>query len=262
MNEGLAEYLSGEWNTNSDMWIRDLAINGEVLPQIPQLVGYMAYRGGQSVWSFITEKWGEESIAEIFYQIKSNDNVEKGLKNTLGVDIKQLTEQWHTYLKKEYWPDINKRESIENYARKLTDNEKLNNTYNIAPSLSPDGSKIALISNKDGSMGIFLMSSEDGRFLKRIIKGERSAEYEELHILKPGLSWSPNGEEITFAAKSGKSDALFVANILTDDVKKYEFNMEGIFRPNWNPKKMKLHLLETMVNKVIFTFIILQKIHC
>ena len=240
MNEGLAEYLSGEWDTNSDMWMRDLAINGEILPQIPQLVGYMAYRGGQSVWNFITEKWGEESIAEIFYQIKSNDNVEKGLKNTLGVDIKRLTEQWHTYLKKEYWPDINKRESIENFARKLTDNEKLNNTYNIAPSLSPDGSRIALISNKDGSMGIFLMSSEDGRFLKRIIKGERSAEYEELHILKPGLSWAPNGEEITFAAKSGKSDALFVANILTDDVRKYEFNMEGIFRPSWNPKKNEI----------------------
>ena len=67
MNEGLAEYLSSTWNTNSDMWIRDLAINAKTLPEIKNLNGYFAYRGGQSLWKFICEKWGEEVIAEIFY---------------------------------------------------------------------------------------------------------------------------------------------------------------------------------------------------
>ena len=31
MNEGLAEYISEKWSTNSDMWIRDLAINEKKL---------------------------------------------------------------------------------------------------------------------------------------------------------------------------------------------------------------------------------------
>ena len=237
MNEGLAEYLSGKWNANSDMWMRDLAINGENLPQIPQLLGYMAYRGGQSVWNFITEKWGEESISEIFYQIKTHDDVKKGLKDALGVNIDQLTMQWHTYLKKEYWSDINKRESLSSFSRRLTDNKKLNNTYNISPSLSPDGSQIAIISNKTGTMSIYLISAEDGRFLRRIVKGERSAEYEELHILKPGLTWSPDGNQIAFAAKSGNSDALFIIDIKTEAVKKFKFDMEGIFRASWHPIK-------------------------
>ena len=93
MNEGLAEYLSSGWDTNSEMWIRDMAINGEVLPDFKDLVGYMAYRGGQSVWNFITEKWGEESISEILHQIKNSNNIEKGIKNALGVDSKKLNEQ-------------------------------------------------------------------------------------------------------------------------------------------------------------------------
>ena len=59
MNEGLAEYLSATWDTNSDMWIRDLVINYDQLPTINDLNGYLAYRGGQSVWRFITSKWGE-----------------------------------------------------------------------------------------------------------------------------------------------------------------------------------------------------------
>ena len=29
MNEGLAEYVAEKWNTNSDMWIRDLVLNGK-----------------------------------------------------------------------------------------------------------------------------------------------------------------------------------------------------------------------------------------
>ena len=34
MNEGLAEYLADPWNTNSEMWVRDLAINYTQLPSI------------------------------------------------------------------------------------------------------------------------------------------------------------------------------------------------------------------------------------
>ena len=84
MNEGLAEYLSDGWSTNSDMWIRDLAINGGDLPEIFYLNGYMAYRGGQSVWRFIADKWGEESFSEIFYQIKKLNNVNRGFEKGLG----------------------------------------------------------------------------------------------------------------------------------------------------------------------------------
>ena len=72
MNEGLAEYIANKWDTNSDMWIRDMVINGNQLPHINQLNGYWAYRGGQSIWNFITYKWGEESISEIIYQIKKS----------------------------------------------------------------------------------------------------------------------------------------------------------------------------------------------
>ena len=103
MNEGLAEYIAHKWDTNSDMWIRDLVINGDRLPNINELYGYWAYRGGQSVWNFITEKWGDESIAEIIKQIKRKGSVAKGLKAAISIDMEELNVQWHRHLKKEYW---------------------------------------------------------------------------------------------------------------------------------------------------------------
>ena len=54
-NEGLAEYLSMNWDTEADMIIRDLAIN-ERIPTIRELEYFLAYKGGQSVWRFIATK--------------------------------------------------------------------------------------------------------------------------------------------------------------------------------------------------------------
>ncbi len=240
MNEGLAEFLSSGWDANSEMWIRDLAINASELPDFSQLTGYMAYRGGQSVWNFITDKWGEESIAEIFYQIKKEGKLDLGVKKALGLDLKNLNKKWHQYLKEQYWPDIVNRNDIREIARQLTDHEKLNNSYNIAPAISPDGSKIAIFSNKSGPMALYFISAEDGKFIKKVIQGERNAEYEELHILKPGITWSPNSKKIAFSAKSGKSDALFIIDLISEKKQKFRLEMEGIFRPVWHPEEDKI----------------------
>ena len=242
MNEGLAEYLSGHWNANSDMWIRDLALNYDQLPPINSLNGYLAYRGGQSVWTFITEKWGEEAIKEIFYKIQMKSSINKGIKDAIGVDLEELTKQWHKYIKKEYWPDIAERQDIKDISRQITDHIELYNSYNVSPSPSPDGSRIAMYSNIDGEMGIYIISSIDGKFLKKIIKGNKTAEHEELHILKPGISWSPDGEKIAFAAKSIGEDAIFIFDVNKGkEIEKISFsndketNLKGISQPVWNP---------------------------
>ena len=69
-NEGLAEYLSSNWDTEADMVIRDLAIN-ERIPTVKELEYYLAYKGGQSVWRFIAKKYGREKIGEVFQSMKS-----------------------------------------------------------------------------------------------------------------------------------------------------------------------------------------------
>ena len=63
-HEGMAEYLSSDWETNSDMFIRDAIIN-EYLPDINRLGGYFAYRGGQALFRYIAQTYGEEKIAEL-----------------------------------------------------------------------------------------------------------------------------------------------------------------------------------------------------
>ena len=59
-NEGLAEFLSLNWDTKSDMVLRDIAVH-ERMPTVNELNYFMAYKGGQSLWKFITDKYGREN---------------------------------------------------------------------------------------------------------------------------------------------------------------------------------------------------------
>ena len=235
MNEGLSEFLAEKWNVNSEMWARDIAINSGDLPNMNQLNGYLAYRGGHSIWKFITTRWGDEIIANIFWELRKKGDLNLAIKSSIGTDLEGLFKNWHAYLKEQYWSDIKIRDNLSDLSSILIDHSKLDNSYNIAPSLSPSGEKFALYSNKSGNMSIYLVSTSSGKFLKKILEGETTTKFEELHILKPGISWSPDGEKIVFSAKSGEADALFILNIITNKTEKIDFDLEGIFEPVWNP---------------------------
>ena len=239
-NEGLSEFLSVDWDTNSDMVLRDLAID-ERLPSINELnYSILAYKGGQSVWQYITQKYGREKVGEIFQQMKRTQNAEKGFKNALGVDFKQLTEDWHDYLKKEYWSDINKRERITDFANKITDRSKTMNYYNVSPSFSPDGNTVAYFTDQAGYMDLILYNLDSEKQKKRLIRGNTSPDLEELKWLQPGLSWSPDSKFVTFASKSGKEDSIIIVDIENGDYRKIPISLDGVFTTAWHPKQNKI----------------------
>ena len=234
-NEGLAEFLSVDWDTKSDMVLRDLAIE-ENLPEVEQLnYSILAYKGGQSVWQYITKKYGREKVGEVFQQMRRTQNAEKGFESALGVDFEKLTEDWHDYLKKEYWADINKREKLSDFSEKLTDRSKTKNFYNVSPAFSPDGNTIAYFTDQSGYMDLVLLNVNSGKQKKRLIRGNNSPDFEELKWLQPGLSWSPNGKQIAFASKSGKEDSIIIVNVKNGKYKKIPIGLDGVFTTSWHP---------------------------
>lgn len=233
-NEGLAEFLSMGWDTQADMIIRDLSIN-ERIPSIEELEYFMAYKGGQSIWRFIAQKYGREKIGEIFLAMKQTQSAEKGFKQAMGMDYKELTKQWHKHIKKEYWPDIAGRDAVGDIARALTDHKKRKNYYNVSPAISPDGSKIAVLSDRSGYMDIYIIDAITGKQLKRLVKGNRSIDFEELKFLQPGISWSPDNRRIVIAAKAGPHDALYLIDVKTKKREKIEFDLDGVFTAAWSP---------------------------
>lgn len=233
-NEGLAEYEALKWDINSDIFIRDAVIN-ENLPPIDYLNGYFAYRGGQAIWNYIANKYGEQKIGEILSRIKGTRSVEHGFKSTIGLGIKELNEKWQKELRVQYWPDIAKREDPSDFARQLTNHTKDGSFYNTSPTISPQGDKIAFISNRDDYFDVFIMDAIDGKIEKKLIKGQRTADFEELHLLTPGMAWSPDGKQLALSVKSDGKDAIIIIDVATGKQRKLKISLDGISSIDWSP---------------------------
>ena len=252
MNEGLAEFLAAPWDSESDMWIRDLVINSDKLPSLNELNGFLAYRGGQSIWKFIVEKLdtaynakqteAPTIIASIFSAIASSSDLNSALKKSLNISLEDLESDWHKYLKEEYWPDINNRKQVEEISNTILNYDKINSSYDIAPSISPNGEKLAYYSNQDGLMSICIVPSDCKDCAKtainKILNSGTSIDFEELHILKPGISWSNNNKKIIIASSSRGEDVLYIVNINSKKKTKIQFDknhLSSISQPIWNP---------------------------
>ncbi len=242
MSEGYAEYSSLGWDTKSDMTLRDLAVNIQI-PQLQQLNGYLAYKGGQAVMRFIADTYGEPKIGEVFNQIKRRRSVEGGLRESLGGDFESVGNKWRKYIRKQYWPDIEGREEIPDIATQLTDHDELKNYYNIAPAISPDGGRIAILSDRDGYADIYLISALDGEKIKKVVSGGRTPEFEELKWLQPGITWSPDGKRIALTSKAGEKDALHIIKVSTGEMTTRKFPVTNLFTADWSPNGDKIAMV-------------------
>ncbi|RNC85592.1 MAG: hypothetical protein ED557_02130 [Balneola sp.] len=237
--EGLAEYTALGWDTNTDMFIRDAVING-YLPPIRYLRNYYAYRGGQSVWNFIVEEYGREKIAEILNRIKTSRSIEYGFADALGLTIDELSERWEQSLKERYFPEVAERESAKSISTLMTRRGEFG-TYNTSPTISPQGDRIAFITNGRGYFDVIVIDALNGRKLKTLVRGEDNPDFEELNILNPNITWSPDGEFIALSTKRKGKDDIALVNYRTKEVEKLEFEtIDAIESVAWSPDGRKI----------------------
>src|SRR5690606_3557474 len=110
-------------------------------------------------------------------------------------------------------------------------------SYNTSPAITPAGDRIALITNKRGYFDVVVISALDGTLLKTLIKGEDNVDFEELNILNPNLSWSPDGRRLALSTLSGGSFDIALVEYRNGEIRKLRFpelNMIGSVA--WSPE--------------------------
>lgn len=238
-HEGMAEYLSSGWETNSDMFIRDAIIN-EYLPDINRLGGYFAYRGGQALFHYIAQTYGKQKIGEMLDKVQGLGNVEAGIKSSIGLSIEELNDRWKKHLKREYWPGIAERRDPDEIAKRLTNNKKAGGFYNTSPALSPQGDKIVFISDRDIYLDIYLMNAFDGEIIDEVIESGRTNDFEELNVLYPSMTWAPDNNRIALSRKSAGYDRIYIYDVEEDEGEDIPFGFHGIESVDWSPDGNKI----------------------
>lgn len=240
MNEGLSEWESiGGMNTETDMFMRDLTIS-ENLPSLERLDGYLAYRGGQTFYWYVADRYGKEKVGELINKLRIMRNVDAAFRSAFNMSFEDFSEKWERDIKKIYWPDLQKFEDPKDYATALTNHKKENYFYNSSPAISPEGDRIAFISDRDGTFGVFVMNLNKKEEITKLTSSFRQKDFEDLNILTPGISWDPTGKRIAISAKSGGEDAIFIVDADDGDYEKIELGLKSISSVNWSTDGNKL----------------------
>ncbi len=244
-NEGMAEIQSlNGLDKATDIFIRDAILNN-YLPPIDYNDGYLAYRGGQSFFAFLNDQYGEYKLGELMSNIRGLNDIEEAFKETYKMPLDKLSEKWLREVKKEHYPEVAIREDIKDFAKMLTDHTKNGGSYNISPVISPKGDKFAYISNMSDYFAVYLADANTGLTLDKIIDGNITSDFEELQVLTPGLSWSPDGRKIAISVKSGDKDAIFIIDVKSGDETKLPIELNSISYVKWSPFPDKIAFIGT-----------------
>jgi TolB protein len=98
------------------------------------------------------------------------------------------------------------------------------------PVWSPDGTRIAFISDRDGVANVYVMSA-DGRKVERVTEEKTGCS---------GPRWSPDGKRIAFVANLGKVERIAVVDAAGGKVTELTKGPIVCKQPAWSPDGKKL----------------------
>jgi Tol biopolymer transport system component len=226
--EGLAEYWSAEWDSEADMILKDMVLSGRLLPisRFEEVSGtYYMYKLGQSICQFINDEYGSEKLVLILENWWKGGTFGEIVRLTVGDNLEEVSKKWEYYLRRKYYPQISEYGLINREARQLTREGYALKGVPVNFKNGPrPGEWIVFKANRMGYSGLYMMPIEgEERKLYTLIKGERSAGFESLHLSQSGIDASDEGKVI-FSSKAEERDVLYVYNLSSRSIaRKYEF---------------------------------------
>ena len=200
---GMAAYLGEQWNSDNDNRLRDAILSGKY-SKFNKLIGVDPVLAGQSMWYYISEKYGKSSIPNILYLTRINHSMESGFVFIIGKTTKQLFEDWYYYYKGVYAGEKNDKALPDSKAIVLTSPKRNKAVYNHIAA-DPTGKKLAFVTNDLGKYKVRLVNLDNSK-KKKLLRGGFRNVTQPIDYSYPLLSWDPTGKKLAIVyEKHGKS---------------------------------------------------------
>lgn len=101
-----------------------------------------------------------------------------------------------------------------------------------SPTFSPDGTKLAFVSDKDGSPRIYVIST--------IAKNKQPSLITKANRENICPSWSPDGKKIVYSAKTGSERQIWIYSFDTKEEKQLTYGPGNKENPSWAPDSLHI----------------------
>ena len=254
--EGMAEYVSlGNVDPNTTMWMRDAARTGR-MPGFRELEDprWFPYRWGQSFWAYLGGTYGDDIVGALLRAAGRTGNVIASLEQMTHRPADSLLADWHRALVEAAQPvavatgvtlptdhaeRVQARENpVTTAGARALVNPGRQQHYNIAPALSPDGTRMVYFSDAGlFAIDMYLADAENGHTIRKLVSATRDPHLESMQFINSAGAWNEDGSRFVFGAiVTGQPALRIVKGSNGDVVKEIKFkNLGEIFNPTWSP---------------------------
>ena len=194
-SDGLVAFIADPWNMQMENLVKDKIGTGK-FKNFNHLEKEDAVLAGYSIWHYISNTYGNSAVAEILYMIRLSRNIENGFQFVLGKSVNTINKEWlHYYFQTDItgiYPSSN------SLPIKIKDQEKITQIE-----ISPNGRKMAFVSNEMGKYKIWLYDLKNRKQKKIISVGYKLDRITDFIV--PVIAWEPKGKKLAFITeKKGK----------------------------------------------------------
>jgi len=239
--EGMAEYLSlGRDDSNTSMWLRDAARRNDI-PTIKKLTTdprYFPYRYGQALWAYVGGRYGDQAVVDV-YRSSLRYGFEGAIRRVLDVSTDQLSKDWAQSIKDAFLPLLPGRTAPDSTATMvIAQRSKRGSEYNVSPSLSPDGKRMAFFSSRDlFGIEIYIADVETGRVIKQLGSVNSPRHFDALSFIQTAGTWAPDNRRFAYVVYENGNQTIHVYDVEAGhEVKKLKTPHIGTAAdPAWSP---------------------------
>ena len=238
---GLCAYITEDWDSYKEDRLQRGILSGDY-KKINQLRDQDAMVAGYSFWGFIEEKYGTKAFNDIMTLAGHSQNVKKSLLYVTGIKFKELVKQWYSFYEARY--KLMKQEVPSEvmplkYRKYRTFTE---------PEVSPDGKRIAYVSNDEGRISVWVEDLTTGKKERLYRTGYRSDTWVDTSF--PLLAWHPSGSILSFIVEEKGKIQICNLDLGTKKVgKTYLFEFQKITSFSYAHKERKIVLSASRFGK-------------
>lgn len=259
--EGMAEYLSlGHVDPHTAMWIRDAARAESKLPTIGDLndPSYFPYRWGQALWSYVAGQWGDAAVETIFSNAVKSGSAQDAFAQFTGLSVKDLSKQWHEAIREQYGPVLAAGRRAGSFGRLVTPDQKNDRALAVSPVLSPDGSRVVYLSERDMlSIDLYLAEATTGRVIRKLVNTAVDPHFSSIQFISSAGTWDPHGKQFAIGAIAEGRPVLAIIDVETGKrVREVPFpDLGEILNPSWSPDSRSIAFSATTAGRTdLFVF--------